>query len=291
MHLAHAGIGDILLIDKVPGLARGKVFDLEDCASVLKCDYNIQGAEDIGEIKDSDIVVITAGLSRGPGMTREDLLNKNAQVLKDICIDIKKLAPEAIVITVTNPLDLMTYLALKITGFKPAKVFGMGVSLDEARFANLIGKELNVPNADIETRVIASHGEGMLPLPRFTAVKGVALDKFLDKEKIQDLIKRTFGRGAQIVAALGSGSAYFAPAAAGAAIVKAIIKDEKRIFGVCAYLNGEYGIKDACIGVPCRLGKEGIEKIIELDLNKEERESLFNTACELKKQYTNIITR
>lgn len=288
MRLAEEGIGEIVLLDKVPGLAQGKAFDLEDGCAVLKYNYSIKGSDDIGKICDSDVVIIPAGFARKPGMTREELINKNASVLKEIALNIKKIAPDSIVVVVTNPLDLMTYLVLKITGFSPKKVFGMGSSLDAGRFTNLISKELNIPASDIDTCVIGSHGEGMLPLPRFTNIKGVALDEFLDERKMKNLVERTVARGAEIVSLLGSGSAYFAPSAAIASIVKVIAKDEKRIAGVCAYLNGEYGLKDVCIGVPCRIGREGIEKIIELDLDKEEKEALFQSAANLKKQYGNL---
>jgi len=271
MRLVEAGFGDVVLVDITEGLAQGKAFDLEDAGSILKFSYHIQGTDDIENTKNSDIIIITAGLARKPGMTREDLLNKNAQILKDVCLKIKKISPQSIVIVVTNPLDLMTYLALKITGFKSHKVFGMGISLDTARFANLISRELNIPNTDIEACVIGSHGEGMLPLPRFTTVKDMKLNELLEAEKIEALIKKTLERGQEIVSLLGNGSAYFAPSQAILSIVRAIVKDEKRMIGVSAYLNGEYGIKDICIGVPCRLGKEGIEKVIEFDLNKEER--------------------
>lgn len=283
MRLAEAGFGDIVLADITKGLAQGKAFDLEDAGSILKFNYRIQGTEDIGNAKNSDIIIITAGLTRKPGMTREDLLNKNAQVLKDVCLKIKKISPQSIVIVVTNPLDLMTYLALKITGFKYNKVFGMGIGLDTARFANLISQELNIPNTDIEAWVIGSHGEGMLPLPRFTTVKGLGLNELLEDEKIKVITKNTVDRGREIVSLLGSGSAYFAPSQAIATIVKIIVKDEKRMLGVSAYLNGEYGIKDICIGIPCRLGKEGIEKIIEFDLNKEERALFLQTAESIRK--------
>jgi malate dehydrogenase len=278
LRLAQANFGEIVLLDKVPGLAQGKAYDLEDARYTLKSDYNIRGSENIEEIKKSDIVVVTAGLPRKPGMTREELLAKNADILKDICLNIKRLSPEAILIIVTNPLDLMTYLALKLTGFKPAKVLGMGLTLDAARFANLISKELNIPNTSIEAAVIASHGEGMLPLPRFTTIKGLPLQKFLDEGQIKDLIQKTIQRGAEIVSLLGSGSAYFAPSAAIANLVEVIVKDEKRTLGLSAYLNGEYGVKDLCLGVPCRVGKKGIEKIIELELNQQEKEAFLNSA-------------
>ena len=285
MRLAQEGIGDIFLIDIAKGLACGKAFDLEDARVILKHNYSVCGIENIEEVKDSQVVVVTAGLARRPGMTREDLLNKNAQILKGLCLEIKKLSPKSILVIVTNPLDIMTYFAIKTTGFKPNRVIGMGISLDAARFANLISKELKVSPVDIEASVIGTHGEEMVPLPRFTNIKGVRLDEFLDEKKIAEVVKKTIERGKEIVSLLGSGSAYFAPSAAIASLVKIIVKDEKRTQGVCAYLNGEYGAKDVCIGVPCRIGKNGIEKIIELDLNKSEKEAFLKSAVLLKEQY------
>lgn len=284
MRLLEENLGEIVLVDAAKGLAQGKALDLEDAAAILKFNYKIKGSDDIGEIKGSDIVVISAGFSRKPGMAREDLLQKNSEVVRSLCADIKKLAPLSIIIVVTNPLDLLTYLALKITGFKPNKVFGMGVTLDAGRFAGLIAKELNLSAVDIEACVIGSHGEGMLPLARLTRVKGIGLDEIIAEEKIAALATKTMERGKEIVSLLGSASAYFAPSAAVAEIVRVIAKDEKRTLGICAYLNGEYGIKDVCIGVPCRLGKEGIEKIVELDLNKVEKQALTACALKLKEQ-------
>ena len=278
MRIAGEGLGDVLLIDVVKGLACGKALDLEDARPILRHNYNIKGSDDIQLVKGSDIVVVTAGLARRPGMSREELLAKNAQILKDVCLNVKELAKDAIVIIVTNPLDIMTLYALKTTGFKPQKLFGMGISLDIARFANLISQELGLLCTDIEALVIGAHGEGMMPLPSFTKVKGVALDEFMNEDKIKALVSRTINRGAEIVANLGTGSAFFAPSAAIAAIVKTIAKDEKRIIGLCSYLNGEYGIKNTCIGVPCRLGKEGIEKVIELELSQEEKVKLHKSA-------------
>lgn len=289
MRLAQEGVGEIMLVDIASGLAGGKALDLEDAAYLVKCNYKICASDNIQTIKDSDIVVVTAGLIRKPGMTREDLLSKNAAILKSISVDIKKFSRQAIVIVVTNPLDLMTRLVLENTGFDPGHVLGMGVTLDAGRFANLISKELNIPVTDIEPCVIGSHGEGMLPLARLTKIKGVALDEFLDEKKIAALVKKTCERGQEIVSLLGSGSAYFAPSAAIAEIVRAVAKDEKRALGTSAYLNGEYGIKDACIGVPCRLGRSGIEQIIELDLEAEELDTLRQAAEKLKSQYKNIL--
>lgn len=278
MRLAQEGLGEITLIDVVEGLAQGKAFDLEDARPILKTNYQIEGSDDIAKIKDSDIIVIAAGLARKPGMNREELLQKNSAILKNICANIKKLSPQAVLIVVTNPLDLMTNFVLRITGFKPQKVIGMGVSLDAARFANIIAKELNIPVTDIEATVVGSHGEAMIPLIRFTKIKGVCIDEFADENKLESLSAKTVSRGAEIVGLLGSGSAYYSPSAAITAIVKAIAKDEKRTIGACVYLNGEYGIKDICVGVPCRLGKDGAEKIVELELNKEELELLKKSA-------------
>lgn len=283
MRLLEAGFPRIVLVDSLAALAQGKALDLEDAGSVSKYGYRIQGTQDIQDTANSDIIIITAGLTRKAGMSREDLLMKNAGILKEISLNIKKLSPGSIVIVVTNPLDLMTYLTLKITGFTPNRVFGMGPNLDAARFANLISRELNVSPSEIDAPVIGSHGEGMLPLPRFTTIKGASLHNFLKNEKIEFLVKRTRERGQEIVSLLGNGSAYFAPSAAIAVIVKAIAKDEKRPVAVSCFLNGEYGIKDICLGTPCRLGKNGIEQIIEVDLNNEEKAILLQSAESIRK--------
>jgi len=282
MRIAQYNLGDIFLVDIAKGLAEGKSLDLADAQAVLGLDYNIRGSDDINSIRDSDIVVITAGLARRPGMTREELLAKNSQILKEVCLNVKKLASQAIVIVVTNPLDLMTYLALKITGFAKNKVLGMGSSLDSSRFANLIAQELKIAASSVEAMVIGAHGEGMLPLAKHTKIKGVSLEEFLNGDKMESLTKRTINRGAEIVALLGSGSAFFAPSAAVAQMVRSITKDEKKIIGACAYLEGEYGIKGICMGVPCRLGRGGIENIIELDLTGQEQEELSRSAYSIR---------
>lgn len=284
MRLAEENIGEIILVDNARGLAAGKTMDLEDGRWLLKFNSQLKAGEDILSIKDSDFVIVTAGLTRKSGMTREELLQKNALILKDISLKIKELAASAIVILVTNPVDLMTYFVLKIGGFDPKKVLGMGLTLDASRFANFISAELKISPTDIDPWVIGPHGEGMQPLTRFTTVKGTTLEKILPQETCANLIKRTVGRGEEIVSLLTSGSAYFAPSAAIVQLVKVIAKDQKRILGVSAYLNGEYGIKDLCIGVPCHLGKTGIEKIIELDLNKEEKAIFFKSAQSLRQR-------
>lgn len=278
MRMAELKLGDIVLIDIAKGIAQGKGLDLEDARQVLKTNYNIKGSDDINNIRDSGVIVITAGLARKPGMTREELLAKNASILKSVCLNISRLAPESIVVVVTNPLDLMTYLALKVTGFSRNKIIGMGGSLDASRFANLISQELNLNPADITPVVIGAHGQGMIPLARHTKINGESLEKILDREKIDNLVKRTVERGAEIVSYLGSGSAFFAPSAAVADLVKAISKDEKKVLAACAYLDGEYGVKGICIGVPVRLGKNGIEDIIELELSDSEKNEFLNSA-------------
>jgi len=278
MRIAQEGWGEVVLIDVAPGLAKAKGFDLDDSRVLIKSNYSVEGTDNTNKLKDSQIVVITAGMPRKAGMTREDLLNYNAQILKDVCDKIKKIAADAVVVIVTNPLDIMTYYAVKTLKFETNRVFGMGVSLDASRFANLISKELGIPPTDIQTYVVGSHGEEMLPLPRLSLVQGRPLVDILDKQKINEIVNKTVGRGKEIISLLGSGSAYFAPSAAIMQIVKALVNDEKSVLGVSAYLNGEYGLKDICIGVPCVLGKEGIKEIIGLDLNQEEKEKFLKSA-------------
>jgi malate dehydrogenase len=288
LRIAQNGLGEVFLIDVAKGLACGKAYDLEDAKSLIRSDYKIYGSEDINHIRDSDIVVITAGLTRKPGMTREDLISKNAHIIKEVCINIKALSPKAIVIVVTNPLDVMTYLALKITGFNPGRVFGMGVSLDAARFNNLISKELKIPAKDVESMVIGSHGEAMIPLPRFSYIKGKPISEIADGKTMEDLVNKTKARGLEIVSLLGSGSAFFAPSAAIIELIDGMIKNEKRTIGVCAYLNGEYGVKDITIGVPCVIGKKGIEDIIVLSLSPEEKNKFLESAQSIRELITQV---
>ena len=287
MRVAQNKLGKVVLFDIVKGLAQGKCFDMDDARAILKNDYDLTGTDDIHQLRNSDIVVITAGLARKPGMTREDLLSKNTQILKSICQNLKNLCPDAIIIVVTNPLDLMTYAAIKLTGFKPQRILGMGITLDASRFANLISKELGVPVTDIEAVVIGTHGEGMMPLASLTKVKGKPLTEAVHKDKAADLVKRTGLRGAEIVSLLGSGSAYYAPSAAIADLVEVIASGKTAIRGVSAYLNGEYGVKDVCIGTLCQIGKNGIEKILEVNLTGEEKAAFLKSANNLKEQTKN----
>lgn len=288
LFLVREGPVNVLLLDVIKGLAKGKALDLEDCASVLKHDCNIEGSDDFSLLKDAQIIIITAGLSRKPGMSRDDLLAKNSQIIKDISLKVKKYSSNPIVIVVTNPVDVMTYIVSKVTGLDTKKVFGMGISLDAARFTNFIRSELDVPLANIEAVVLGSHGQTMVPAPHLTEVSGARLERLLDKKIVARLAQETIERGASIVAHLGQGSAYFGPAAAAANIIKAIVKDEKRVIGVCAYVNGEYGIRGLYIGVPARIGKDGVEGIIELELNPQEKTALLKSAESIRQQISQL---
>ena len=288
LFLIKEGPLNILLLDVARGLAKGKAMDLEDCASVLRQDFIIEGSDDFSLLENSDIVIITAGLARKPGMSREDLLKKNSEIIRDVSLKIKEFTPQSIVIVVTNPVDLMTHLVAKVTGFPKNRVFGMGVSLDAARFANLIRSELNVSLTGIEAVVIGSHGQAMVVLPQQTQVSGVRIERLMNEPRVAKLIQATIERGALIVAHLASGSAYFAPAAATCSIIQAIVKDEKRVIGVCAYLNGEYNISDLYLGVPARIGKEGVEGVVEIELNRQEKEQLLNSAESVRQQIKHL---
>ena len=280
--IAAENIGEVSLIDIVPTLARAKAFDMDDARSLLHHDLSVTGSEDLNDIKGSDIIVITAGLARKPGMTREDLLAKNCAILDGISRHIRELAPQAIVIVVTNPLDVMTYFMFKKLAVDRTRVFGMGVTLDAARFANLISKELRHPIAGIQACVIGSHGETMLPLPRFTYVDGRVLTEVTNPATIASLVDRTINRGKEIVSLYATGSAFFAPSAAIAQLVRIIVSNERIPVGVSTYLNGEYGLTDICIGLPCIIGKNGIEEIIELGLNPQEQEQFAVSATSIR---------
>jgi malate dehydrogenase len=287
--ISEADLADVVLLDIAEGIARGKSFDLCDARAIIGHDRSITGTNDYAQIKGSEIVVITAGLARVPGMTREDLISKNTQTIKKIVAAVAENAPDAIIIMVTNPLDILTNIALKISGFNKQKVIGMGGVLDSARFANLIAQELEVPVSQVDALVIGAHGQSMLPLPRFSKVSGRPLLDVISQEKADELALATVKRGAQIVENLGKGSAYYAPSAAAFSMVEAILKDKKKTMPACVYLEGEYGIKDICIGVPAKLGRSGINEIIEIDLTAEEKEKLVSSANAVKKAVAGLL--
>jgi len=277
-----AGLADVVLVDILKNIAAGKALDLLDAAPIVGTERKIVGTDDYKELEGSDIVVITAGLPRRPGMTREDLIAKNAAIMTDVCERIKRFAPSAIVIVVTNPLDSMTYLARKLTGFRPEKVLGMAGVLDGSRFIALIADELKVPRSSVETCVLGSHGDTMVPVVSRTFVSGKPLSKVIPEDLLDRIVKRTCDRGAEIVSLLGSGSAYYSPSAAVFKMVNAILNDTKEVMTASAYLNGEYGLRDIYIGVPCRIGKGGIEKIEELELSDIEKNALQASAQAIK---------
>jgi len=263
-------LGDIVLLDIVEGLAEGKALDIAAASPVQLYDSNIIGTRDWEKTADSDIVVITSGVPRGPGMSRDDLLTKNVQIVKDVSQKTAKYSPNSIIIVVCNPLDAMVYAAAKVTGFAKNKVMGMAGALDSARFSYFLASELGVSVEDIKCVLMGGHGDDMIPLPRFTSVSGIPVTELLDEAKIAELIERTRKGGIEIVNLLGY-SAYYAPAAGAVKMAEAILKDKKTVMSCCAYCDSEYNAGGHFDGVPAVLGKKGVEKIIELDLNEAEK--------------------
>ncbi len=266
--LAH----EIILVDRDTDRAKGKALDMSHAASAVRSHSIVRAAESYEDIKGSKVIVITAGFPRKPGMSREDLLLKNAEIMKDVVENIKNHAPNAIIITVSNPLDAMTYTALKIGGFKRNQVIGMAGILDSARMAYFIYEKLGYGAGQIRASVIGGHGDFMVPLPRYSTVAGVPLSDLLSQKEIEEVVNRTKQAGAEIVGYLKTGSAYFAPGKSTAIIVEAILKDSKQIFPCAVLLEGEYGVNNVVNGVPVMLGGEGAEKVIEVTLDPCERE-------------------
>lgn len=272
-------LAEVVLVDIAPGLAQGKVQDLYDSSALTASNFKILGTENYAEIKDSNIVIITAGLPRQPGMSRDDLLKKNKEIVEAVTEKIIKFCPNSIIIIITNPLDVMSYIVYRKSGFKSNRVLGMGGGLDSARFSGFIAQELKIAPAEVKTLVIGGHNDTMLPLPRFSTVKGRLLTEILSPDKINSLIMKTRKAGARIVELLGSGSAYYAPSAAILSMVEHIINDKDEIISASVYLTGQYGFNDIFIGVPVRLGSNGLNEIVELELSQEEKE-LFQ--CSVK---------
>ena len=263
-------LGDIVLIDIVEGLAEGKALDIAEAAPVELFDSNVVGTRDWKQTAGSDIVIITSGLPRKPGMSRDDLLAKNVQIVKDVSEKAAKYSPQSIIIVVCNPLDAMVYTAAKVTGFAKNKVMGMAGALDSARFCCFLGAELGVSVEQIKCVLMGGHGDDMVPLPRFTSVGGIPISELLDETRIAELIDRTRNGGIEIVNLLGF-SAYYAPAAGAVKMAEAILKDSRAILSCCAYCDEQYNAGGYFVGVPAVLGSNGIEKVIELDLNDTER--------------------
>ncbi len=275
-------LGDVVLIDINEGAAQGKALDLFQSSAVEGFDSNLRGSAGYESAKDSDIVIITAGIPRKPGMSRDDLLKTNTQIMTSVCENVKKFSPNSIVIVVSNPLDAMAYVAKKVLGFPKNRVIGMAGILDTARFKGFLAEATGVSIKDISAFVLGGHGDTMVPMSRFCSIGGLPLDHFLSDEKIKEIEDRTRKGGAEIVGLLKTGSAYYAPSASAVQMAESILKDQNRILPVAAYLEGEYGIKDLYVGVLCKLGKNGIEKIVDIKLNENEQTELKKSAGAVK---------
>lgn len=281
-------LGDVVLVDIIEGLPQGKALDLQESGPVEGFDCKLVGTNGYEETVDSDIVVITSGVPRKPGMSREDLLETNKRIVESVVTQVVEKSPKAILILITNPLDTMTYLALKQSGFPKNRVMGMAGILDISRFKAFIAMELDVSVEDIQTMILGGHGDEMVPLPRYTTVSGIPLTQLLPQDTINRLVERTRKGGGEIVALLKTGSAYYAPGISVVQMVEAILNDKKRILPCCAYLEGEYGLSDICFGVPVKLGTNGIESIIELDLAESEKELVLKSADSVRKSIVGL---
>lgn len=277
--IAAKEIADIVLLDIIEGMPQGKALDLLEAGPVEYFDSDLRGTNNYEDTKNSDIVIITSGIARKPGMTRDDLISVNTQIVKEVTQNAVKYSPHAIIIVVTNPLDAMVYVASKISGFPKNRIIGMAGILDSTRFRTFIAKELDVSVEDVDAVVLGGHGDTMVPLPRYSTVNGIPITELMESEKIEQLVKRTRDGGAEIVGLLKTGSAYYAPSAAVAEMAESILKDKKRILPCAAYCEKEYNVNGYFVGVPVKLGRKGIEKVIELKLTKEESE-LFNKSVE-----------
>jgi malate dehydrogenase len=276
--LAHKDIvKEIVLVDIVGDLARGKALDTWQQAPIDNYSTTLIGTSDYKDTAGSDIVVITAGIPRKPGMSRDDLISTNANIVTSVVKSVLEHSPNPIIIVVSNPLDVMTYAAFKAAGLPDHKVFGMAGILDTARYRAFLATELKVSPKDIQALLMGGHGDTMVPLPRYTTVSGIPVTELIDADTLDAIVERTKGGGGELVKLMGT-SAWYAPGAAAAQMVEAIVKDENRIFPVCAHLTGQYGLKDIFVGVPVKLGKSGIEKVLELNLNQDELKLLHDSA-------------
>lgn len=282
MRIAQRGLADVVLVDIIEGWPQGIALDLRHSAPVERFEVDVTGTNDYKETVDSDVVVVTAGLPRTPGMSRMDLLGKNAKIITDVSEQIAEHSPNAVVVVVSNPLDEMTFLTATKTGFPKQKVMGMAGVLDSARLAAYIAEELKVSPLAVDAMTLGSHGEQMVPLPRHATVDGRSLTDLVDEQTLQRLYERTANAGAEVVSLLQKGSAFYAPSASVAKMVNAVLGDTKEVMPVCAWTTGEYGISDTYVGVPARLGRGGVEEILVLDLNDDELSALTAAAEAIK---------
>jgi malate dehydrogenase len=273
-----AGLADVVLIDIVEGLPQGKALDLNEAAPVVGYDVQVSGTNDYADTTDSKVIVVTSGLARQPGMSRDDLMAKNAGIVGSVVRQAAAVSPDAIIVVVTNPLDAMCHVALTASGFPPERIVGMAGVLDSARFRSFISDELQVSVRDIRGFVLGGHGDTMVPLPRYSTVGGVPITELMSAERIEALVERTRNGGAEVVALLKTGSAYYAPAASVVEMIEAILRDRRRVLPCAAYLRGEYGIEGLFVGVPVVLGYGGVEKVIEIALTDDERAAFHQSA-------------
>ena len=279
---------EVVLLDVAEGLPQGKGLDMAEAAPVERFDTRLIGGNDPSLLSGCDLVVITAGIARKPGMSRDDLQATNADIVRTVSQDVRQAAPSAMVIVVSNPLDVLTYVAFKTTGFPPHRVVGMAGILDSARFRFFIAEALEVSVEDVTAFVLGGHGDSMVPLPRYSSVAGIPLAELLDDPTIDAIVQRTRDGGAEIVSHLKTGSAYYAPASAIAEMVAAIARNKKRILPCAAYLTGQYGIRDLFVGVPVKLGAKGVESIIEIGLTAEETVALQKSAAEVRENIAKL---
>ena len=287
--LAERKVGEVVLLDIYEGFAKGKALDMSQGGRVLNYDGRVTGTKNYEDITNSDVVVVTSGFPRQPGMTREDLIGKNADIVSQVGEGIRRHAPNSIVVMVTNPLDLMTYHMQKVTGFEHNRVVGQAGILDSARMTHFIAQAVGCSNEDVQAMVLGGHGDTMVPLPRYTTVNGIPVSQLLSNEEVEAICQRTASGGGEIVKLLENGSAFYAPGSAAAIMAESILDDRKRVLPCSTYLSGEYGMDDIYIGVPVVLGKNGVERIIELELAENELDSLQGSGSFYKEQLSEIL--
>jgi len=278
LYAVQKALGDVVLVDIVEGVPQGKALDMAEALGLYNTDVRVLGASSYEVTADSDVVVVTAGVPRKPGMSREDLLMTNAKIVRGVMEEVVKRSPQAMVVMVTNPLDVMTYLAYRVGRLDKRRIMGMAGVLDAARFGYFIAEALEVSVQDVRAMVLGSHGDTMVPLPQYTTVNGIPLTEWLPPDRIEPLVSRTRGGGAEIVNLLKQGSAFYAPAASAIAMVQSILRDERRVLPCCVKLEGEYGFRDIFLGVPVVLGRNGVERIVEVSLTEDQKAALANSA-------------
>ena len=281
-------LGDVVILDIAAGIGAGKALDIEQSSVVDNFDSKMIGTDNYKDIKDSDVVIVTAGIARKPGMSRDDLIATNTKIIASVAKGIKENAPNALVIVITNPLDAMVAVMQKVTGFKPNKVIGMAGVLDSSRMSLFLAREFNVSVEDVNSFVLGGHGDTMVPLVRYSSVKGIPVPDLIKmgwttNAKIEEIVQRTRDGGAEIVKLLGTGSAFDAPAASAIEMAESYLKDKRKILPCAVYLNGEYGVKGLYIGVPAIIGKNGVEKVVEVELNAEEKAMFDNSVAAVEK--------